>query len=466
MMKKTVFTILTALAVLALAFALADSSPLTELYLAEESLLFDTANVTMTGHAAFSIDGDLFKIADLTHIQDGTSSMRDWRVQSPNGFGDMTENGYTVATTGGNIYAAESFNCGNTLHYFVDESLQRTSILRHTVSSETVVGLARALFTADPALGICSYEQTDEGRVIHVLVREGETPEVMQQLLNIVLQYGISRYTTYSFCESDTIIGRGEYFYYGSPCIGLVYCLESIRLKELDLRALLDEQGHLLSMSAEASFQLKQKGQAVTNEIKLSLTQEAKAWGTSSVSEDFETYNHWRTPIQEVVNDGTWQSLPVTDDVRLKARERAAAIAVANGELTAEETESMENSVYLFTSVKYFMPFPTPMFCVRFYRGSDELYEVWLNESMDFGAGISVPVLREKAAECILRDPPIYRDGPVTGEMLSHCTGWVTFLRDREQWAYVFDNGASTYWIALFGVGPDLPPASTETGNG
>lgn len=464
-MRKYVILFLAAFLTLTMA-ACAEDSPLTDLYLAEETLLFNTANVTMTGHAEFSVDGSLFKTADLTHIQDGIASMRDWRLSAPNDFGGTVENGYTVSTIGGNIFAAESFSRGNVMCYIVEESVQRTGILRHTVASETVTGLARALFAAGPVFGACTDERTDTERVISVRVKEGETPEVMQQLLNIVLQYGIGRYTHYSSLDNAALTYSGEYFHYGTTAVGLVYCLETIRLKDLEMSARLDGQGRLISLAGDATFLLKQKGIEDTRELTLSFTQSTEAWGTSTVSEDFEQYNHWRVPEQQIANDGTWQSLPMTEEENKKALVQAAAVASAGEGLTAEETEALTVTVDKYAAVKYFVPFRSPMFCVRYYRGVDELYEVWLSENMDFGIGVSVPVLRRKAAEVILRDPPQYLGTTVTAEMLSRCTCWVTFLWDQGQWAYVFDNGASTYWIALFGTDPDLTPAATETGNG
>lgn len=80
----------------------------------------------------------------------------------------------------------------------------------------------------------------------------------MQVLLNLVLQYGIERYSRHDYAD-DTVALRGEYNYYGTTAMGLVECMESNSLKTAELRAVLDGQDRLVSLEGEANFALKQK---------------------------------------------------------------------------------------------------------------------------------------------------------------------------------------------------------------
>ena len=102
------------LIVLALALCLAVTvSALAEgalgtLYRAATALLFDTDNVTLTAHATFTYDGDLFKTLDATCVQDGSDSKLNLMLKTPKEDGTIYEGGYTVVANDGIAYSIET----------------------------------------------------------------------------------------------------------------------------------------------------------------------------------------------------------------------------------------------------------------------------------------------------------------------------------------------------------------------
>lgn len=170
-------------------------------------MLYETDNVTMNGSAAFWFDGHVMKTAYLTWIQAGTHTMCDWQVESEEGIAGATLRGYTTVTipqTGldeddddewGVVYAMESYNGGRTMHYYLDSDMLHLSILRHTVSLDTLLRMGDAVFALQPDFGHSAIIEEDGMRTITLSLTEKDVPEAAQSLLNLLAQYGARRYT-------------------------------------------------------------------------------------------------------------------------------------------------------------------------------------------------------------------------------------------------------------------------------
>ena len=72
-MKRMIALAVTILMIFASVSAQGET-PLRLMYDSIFSLLLDTDNVTLAGHAEFFLDGERFKTADAKYIQDGNSS--------------------------------------------------------------------------------------------------------------------------------------------------------------------------------------------------------------------------------------------------------------------------------------------------------------------------------------------------------------------------------------------------------
>ena len=78
-------------------------------YDAGMELMFETSNVTLDGHAEFSLDGERFKTADLHYIQNYTNSLYQLKLLTPRRDGTQPdrESGYTIIANGEYVYVIE-----------------------------------------------------------------------------------------------------------------------------------------------------------------------------------------------------------------------------------------------------------------------------------------------------------------------------------------------------------------------
>lgn len=268
-------------------------SPLLSFFQAERGLLFDNDNVTMTGHATFSVDGTLFKTANLAHVQSGTTYMRDWRLTTPNEReGGVKETGYTVVVKDNQmIYAFESYGHRENV-YIAEPSKQHNGILRHTVMGDTLCEMTELVLEQCGKLGDSGITSGEDGsKTITITLGEDDIPPIVQTLLNSVLQYGIDRYMGYSYA-SGPASDAGHYTYYGTISQGLAYCMKSVQLRELQLDAKLDQDNRIQDVICSFMLGYTEKNGQYNGEIKVDIEQHAYDYGTSIVEEDVQKYNH------------------------------------------------------------------------------------------------------------------------------------------------------------------------------
>ena len=304
-MKRLIALLTSLVCAMLFAAAMAENaqaiSPLLQLYQAEQALLFDTMNVTMTGHAVFTADGRIFKTADLFHIQDSINSMRDWRLLTPTPTGDERETGYTVVTKEEHVEAFESYHHGHKW-YSVEPSRQRWSILRHTVASDTLTNLAGLLMAQCGNIGEST--ANDDGTTsISIHLTKDDVPAIMDPLLNSVLQYGINRYTGWYNYASDSTVTDASYDCYNTISEGLMVCLRAVHLRELSVDAVLDEQDRVLRVSGTMVLDYEDKMRTSDSELRLDFEQTAINYGTSHVNDDPASYNHWGAAEAPAVPD-------------------------------------------------------------------------------------------------------------------------------------------------------------------
>lgn len=299
-MKKTFLLFLISLIFVTAAVpALAgeELSPVTRLFRSERDLLLSCGNVTMTGRAVFSLNGEVFKTADLTHIQDGTASVRDWRLLTPvPGTDGVRETGYTVVTDEEKIYAFESYE-HRFMEYWVDASRQRAGILRHTGAGETLFGMADFIVEQCGSFGQAdSFTEADGSTTVTLDAGMEDVPPVLDTLLNGVLQFGLNRYTgwysAYDYASFEAQ-NAGHYTDYGTVSRGLLYCLKFVRLNEIRLRAVLDPEGRVREAVCTLTLDYIEKNGECAAQITAEIEQKAFDYGTSAVRDDPFSYDHW-----------------------------------------------------------------------------------------------------------------------------------------------------------------------------
>ena len=191
--------------------ALAEGKLLT-LYSAATRLLFDTDNATLNIHAVFSYNGRQFKTLDGSYIQDGSGSLMDIKLKTPQKDGSVLDSGYTVAAENGLAYSIEPVNNPNV--YSVSNHSSDASILSSTLLRRTILRLGSAVAgAAEGALGdkIDVASQADGGSSYHIRLREGDTPELVNAAGTLLAQTAAKRFFYMDYDAISPASGRDEY---------------------------------------------------------------------------------------------------------------------------------------------------------------------------------------------------------------------------------------------------------------
>ena len=137
----TITALLLTLMVSSLNPAYADET-VAQVYDTAAQLLTGTGNVTLTGSATFSMDGEAFKFVETTYVQDGVNSKWVLNLSSPRADGSLRENGFTAVANNRWKYGMEVFHPGL---YTVAEDDPQSVILRPSAELTQIIALGHAL---------------------------------------------------------------------------------------------------------------------------------------------------------------------------------------------------------------------------------------------------------------------------------------------------------------------------------
>jgi len=191
-MKKVIAWILVLVLTLLTVSAFSET-PVRAMYDSVFNLLFDTNNVTLAGHAEFSLDGERFKTADLRYVQDGTNSLLEWKLLTPRKDGSEREGGYTVIANGENVYVMEDFYPGL---YKTGSTYASDTIMRRSIQLNLLRDLLRILSDqTDTLLGkdAVTAESDQNGTTVHIQTGK-DVPELVNTALNMTVQFVAKRY--------------------------------------------------------------------------------------------------------------------------------------------------------------------------------------------------------------------------------------------------------------------------------
>ena len=232
-----------------------EASP--ELYVgAIEDVLFNTHNVTLTGEASFSVDGNWFKTARAVYRQDGENSYWDYRLTAPAADGNERANGYTIVANGSYYYVMESDPHPGT--YRSGSDTPQDTVLRKSVQTQTMVtvlrNLANQAYTLLGADAISTSADAEKTETLHIQVKEN-VPDHVNLALSMFWQYAARR-----FFEMDTeqIDATAELVVsdFGSVSKGLLAATRYLSVKSADLTVVMDAKGYLRKISGSASVLL------------------------------------------------------------------------------------------------------------------------------------------------------------------------------------------------------------------
>ncbi len=237
--------------------ALADNS-LNLFYDAAMELLFEIPNVTLTGHAEFSLDGERFKTADLRYVQDYTNSMLQLNLLTPRRNGSKEpdrESGYTVIANGENIYVMEVIYPGV---YKTGSTYTQSTILRKSVQMSLMTDMIRILANqADTLFGteaVTIQPCETGGKELRIQLGEN-VPAIVNTALNLIFQFTAKRYfdTDYDQVSERIMVPMENAM---TVMLGILWNTKSVSLKTADISAVRSDAGDLEQIKGAVSLKL------------------------------------------------------------------------------------------------------------------------------------------------------------------------------------------------------------------
>ena len=252
-MKRSFLIILTIILVTALTTGALAEKPLTALCDDMEELLFDTSNVTVTGKAEFFLDGEWFKTAEATYIQDSDRSWWDLKLTSPKKDGTERHNGYTVIADGSKIYVMEVYRPGI---YKTGTGTPQSTLVRKTVQLDLMKSMIRTIAemaeTAEDSPVRIEEENDRSGIRISI---QGNVPPAINLALNLSEQYLVRRYfhMDYDQVSERHMIPMDSYLTVTESILGST---RSIALKNADIQVRNDGEGRPEKITGNVSVLL------------------------------------------------------------------------------------------------------------------------------------------------------------------------------------------------------------------
>ena len=250
MHRSKVFILATALCLCVILTASALSgSALSAVWNSGCEFLFHTDNVTVTGEATFSLDGERFKTAKLNYIQDGYSSYYGLQLLTPLKDGGEKETGWIIISDeDGYCSVMEAYEPG--VYHWATGTAQNT-LLRRTVRLDALTELGGLLIgQVEPLLpeGAVTVSEAEGTKNIHIILAEGQIPEMAVSALNLAACYLSSRW--FSFGYDRSVNGEKMAFEsYITPTEALMGGTLRWTLRSADAEFAMDAEGRLTAVS-------------------------------------------------------------------------------------------------------------------------------------------------------------------------------------------------------------------------
>ena len=184
--------------------ALAEDT-INNLWKSGNDFLFHTDNVTVNGDAIFTLDGKLFKTAQLNYVQDGYCSYYGLKLITPKKDGTDREGGWTIIADGDeNIAIMDAYYPGT---YRSGLSTPHNTLLRHSVQLDALTELggtlAKQLDSILPADTI-TVTESESVKNIHIKLSGDQIPEMAVSALNVAAGFLSDRWFSNSH---DRVLG-------------------------------------------------------------------------------------------------------------------------------------------------------------------------------------------------------------------------------------------------------------------
>ena len=260
--------------------ALAES-PMKGVFDAASELLFASDDVTVTGEATFSLDGQRFKTAQVRYLQDTFRSLWELKLKTPRANGTERETGYTIIGDGEKIYVMEAYYPGT---YKTGLSDRQNTILRRSLQLDLVAGLfgqlAEQAETLLPEGAVTVESGAEKGTVVRLHLGE-DMPEIANTALNLAAQFAAKRwfFADPDRMDDEHMVPMNSYL---TPTQGIVFSTKSYRMKEADITFQMNADGQLEEMAGTAALRLN-TGWDEEHLLETAFRLEVSDWATTKV---------------------------------------------------------------------------------------------------------------------------------------------------------------------------------------
>ena len=255
-------------------------------------LLFYTENVTVTGSAEFTLDGQRFKGVDVTYVQAGEDSYWDLKTHTPKADGTEREGGYTIIANGEDIYVMEVYYPGL---YKMASDQPQTTLMRQTSLLGPMTTFLK--FFAEYNELPMTAASTANGRELRLKLTTDEVPLLMDAGLDVAFQYLAGRYFGTGMDHSELDPSYNKWYRYLTVTQALVNTTVGVRLWNCDVVFALDADDRLTGTSGSLTFRVEDNaGTFRMLDVTYELT--ADKYGESTVAR-FNPEDYGVVPPQE-----------------------------------------------------------------------------------------------------------------------------------------------------------------------
>ena len=297
---------------------------------AVEKLAFETHNVTITGQAEFLLDGERFKTAEITYVQDGQNSFWQEKLFTPREWRSDRETGFTVIANEQKIFVMEPYTPGV---YREGYDEPQNTLLRKTPMAETLFGLTRAATEQlAPSLAdwITVVEQEEGAREIQIAWKKEQVPAMFDYIANLGIQFAARRVFGVPYDTTDYNGYDLDDFY--TPTWGILCGTERYSLNDSSIQMNLDGTNRLTGAKGTLAIGLKTRaGDDRLLRINFDLT--VSGYGDSKVK-TFNPADYGVVPIEEW--NGVNLHTDLSEEKRVQITNHAKEIVKAAG-YAAEE---------------------------------------------------------------------------------------------------------------------------------
>ena len=315
-----------------------------------EKLAYHTENVTIEGKAVFSLDGERFKTAEITYVQDGENSFWQEKLYTPREWRPDLVSGFTVIANGDDIYAIDALKPRG---YRSGFDAAQSTLLRKTQRSDLLFALARTAAAQLSPVFDARVSQTETeagGRTYQLALQEGEAPQLLN-LMALLSMRLLGRRMFEDYDEDDSIIQLADSDYHDHTIFStarqrILYDTEALALGETSVAVSLDGQGRLTAVSGTLNAGLTDylgEKRLLTVDFEAALSR----YGTSHVNafdpEEYHVVPYWQAEEEELAGKKPEKKLSLSDDQLASLTERARTLARAAGYKAEEMTSVSED---------------------------------------------------------------------------------------------------------------------------